>query len=308
VIHLSRYRVQQLMCETVHSHIYRGLARADNRAVAIKVARETGDEIHAAAQNELEILQKLDGLVTVRAVELDYVEDHPALVMELYPGNGIDEWLAGKPAGLEPFLRVAIGIAGALAGVHGRGVIHRDLKPSNILVNPETLEVCLADFGVAASFDGAMSLHAAALIGSLAYLSPEQTGRMNRRVDTRSDLYSLGVTFYEMVTGVLPFELTSPLELVHAHFALTPRPASEVNPAVPQVVSELIAKLLAKGPTIATRAPRASRRICARWRRSSPPGSRSAASRSASAIAHGRSSCRRSCTVAARSSRCSIAA
>lgn len=248
MIHLPGYVIDQLLRDTVHSHVYRAISKADKRSVVIKLARESSSEVHAAAQQELEIIRKLDGLVCVRAIELTYFEDRPALVMELFPGIGVDEWLAGQPLALDRFLRIAVAVAGALAGVHERGVIHRDLKPSNILINPETLEVCIADFGVAASLDGALSLQVAAMVGSLAYLSPEQTGRMNRRVDSRSDLYSLGVAFYEMVTARLPFERTSPLDLVHAHLALTPRSPSERNPEIPAVVSELIGKLLAKSP------------------------------------------------------------
>jgi predicted ATPase/GAF domain-containing protein len=248
VIHLAGYVVQQLMRETVHSHIYLATSKTDKRPVVVKLARKSSPEVHAAAQQELEIIRKLDGLLAVRGIELDYFEDHPAIVMELFPGIGIDEWLEGKPLELDAFLRVATAVSRALAGIHERGVIHRDLKPSNLLINPRTLDVCICDFGVAASLDGAMSIQAAAMIGSLAYLSPEQTGRMNRRVDSRSDLYSLGVTFYEMVTGKLPFEHANPLELVHAHFALTPRSPREHNPQLPSVVADVIGKLMAKGP------------------------------------------------------------
>lgn len=248
MIHLSGYVVQQLLLETVHSLVYRAASKADRRPVVIKLARQSSAEVHAAAQQELEIIRKLDGLAVVRAIELDYFEDHPALVMELFPGTGMDHWLAGRALGLAEFLQLALAITHTVAGIHDRGVIHRDLKPANLLINPDSFEICVADFGVAASLDGALSLQAAAMVGSLAYLSPEQTGRMNRKVDSRSDLYSLGATFYELCTGKLPFDLASGLELVHAHAAITPRSASELVAGLPEVVSALISKLLAKNP------------------------------------------------------------
>src|SRR5690349_4946363 len=210
---LSGYVVQHLMCETMHSHVYRATRAHDQLPVVIKLDHESSARAHAAAQQELDMLRALDGLAVVRAVELGYFEDRPAVVMELFPGPGMDEWLDG-PLDLERFLQVAIAIATAVATIHDRGVIHCDLKPSNILIDPETLAVCIADFGVAASLDGMLSIQAAGLVGSLPYLSPERTGRTNISVDSRSDLYSLGATFYELITGRLPFEFATPLELI----------------------------------------------------------------------------------------------
>jgi serine/threonine protein kinase len=177
VLHLAGYVVHELMCETVHSHVYRATSKADQRAVVIKLARESSAEVHAAARQELEIIRKLEGLVVVRAIELDYFEDHPALVLELFRGIGIDDWLQRKPLDLDAFLRVAINVSSALAGIHQRGVIHRDVKPSNLLVRPDTLEVCICDFGVAANLGGAIALAVgfSAAVGVVFGLYPART-------------------------------------------------------------------------------------------------------------------------------------
>src|SRR6185369_10634844 len=148
----------------------------------------------------------------------------------------------GAPMAVDRFLPLAVRIAEALAVLHLQGIIHKDLKPQNILVNPQTSEVKLADLGLASRLPReAQPARAPELIeGSLPYLSPEQTGRMNRALDHRSDLYSLGVTLYELLTGRLPFEARDPLEWVHCHIARIPRPPAELVPGVPPIVSAIV--------------------------------------------------------------------
>src|SRR3990172_7147848 len=129
--------------------------------------------------------------------------------------------LLGAPMSLERFLDLAVRIAAAVSDLHADGLVHRDLKPANILVNPTTLEVRLADFGLATRLprERQVARPPQLVEGTLPYMSPEQTGRMNRALDSRTDLYSLGVTFYQMLTGRLPFEARDPLEGIHCHVA-----------------------------------------------------------------------------------------
>src|SRR5271167_2811726 len=137
---------------------------------------------------------------------------------------------------------------GAPMQVHRRGLVHKDIKPANILVNRTTGEVKLTGFGIASRLPRERQAPAPpeSIVGTLAYMAPEQTGRMNRSIDTRSDLYALGVTFYQMITGALPFTASDPMEWVHCHIARRPPPPSERLDSVPGVVSALILKLLAK--------------------------------------------------------------
>ncbi|BEU25937.1 serine/threonine-protein kinase [Paraburkholderia sp. 22B1P] len=153
---------------------------------------------------------------------------------------------AGRPFNLTRFLRIAIGLAEALIGVHKQGLIHKDIRPANVLVN-DAGSVRLIGFSIASHMprDGRSLLPPDVVAGSLAYMSPEQTGRMNRPIDSRSDLYSLGVTLYVLSTGRLPFTGADPMEWIHCHLARQPLSPEQRTPDIPAVVSSIIMKLLA---------------------------------------------------------------
>jgi serine/threonine protein kinase len=146
------------------------------------------------------------------------------------------------------FLHIAVALSAALNRLHERGLIHKDIKPTNVLVNAATGQVWLTGFGIASRLPRERQpLEPPEFIaGTLAYMAPEQTGRMNRSVDHRSDLYALGVTLYEMLTGGLPFTAADPMEWVHCHIARQPAPPSERSDECPGPVSAIILKLLAK--------------------------------------------------------------
>jgi PAS domain S-box-containing protein len=148
------------------------------------------------------------------------------------------------------FLRIAASLASTLARLHSAGLIHRDIKPANVLVDAATGGAWLTGFGLASRLSREHPSLAApeTVVGTLAYMPPEQTGRVNRSIDARSDLYALGVTLYQMATGALPFAVVDPLELVHCHIARQAMPPFERNPAVPAAISAIIMKLLAKAP------------------------------------------------------------
>jgi serine/threonine protein kinase len=145
-------------------------------------------------------------------------------------------------------LRFAIGLATALSGLHKSELIHKDVKPANVLVDPATGQVRLMGFGMATRLPRERQAPAPPefIAGTLSYMAPEQTGRMNRSIDSRSDLYALGATLYEMLTGTLPFSATDPMELVHSHIARQPVPPGDRLPGIPRPVSAIIMKLLAK--------------------------------------------------------------
>src|SRR5271157_5756326 len=169
------------------------------------------------------------------------------LVLEDPGGEPLDR-LLGQPMELSRFLRFAVGLASALGKLHQRGLIHKDIKPANILVNSATFAIWLTGFGIASRLPRErQSLEPPEVIaGTLAYMAPEQTGRMNRSIDSRSDLYSLGVTFYEMLTGVLPFNASDSMEWVHCHIARQPVPPCQYAKEIPAPLSAIVMKLLAK--------------------------------------------------------------
>src|SRR5260370_32639165 len=164
------------------------------------------------------------------------------------PGGRPLARLLGRPMEMGRFLRFAAGLSAALSRVHEHGLIHKDIKPANVLVDFATGQVWLTGFGIAARLPRErQSPEPPELVaGTLAYMAPEQTGRMNRSIDSRSDLYSLGVTLYEMLTGALPFMASHPMEWIHCHSARKPVPPSERLATLPAALSNLTLNLLAK--------------------------------------------------------------
>ncbi len=197
--------------------------------------------------HEYGLKDELDGAWAVRPLDLGREGGRTMLVLE-DPGGEPLERLLGAPMEVGSFLRLAIGIAAALGKVHQRGLVHKDIKPANILVNCTDGQVRLTGFGLASRLPRERQAPEPPefIAGTLAYMAPEQTGRMNRSIDARSDLYALGVTLYRMLTGSLPFTASDPMEWVHCHIAKKPVPPSERLGNVPAPVSQIIMKLLAK--------------------------------------------------------------
>jgi PAS domain S-box-containing protein len=189
----------------------------------------------------------LDARSAARPVALVREHGRTTLFLEDPGGEPLDR-LLGRPMEIGRFLRFAIGMSAALRQVHERGFIHKDIKPANVLVDSATGQVWLTGFGIASRVPRERQPLAPPelIVGTLTYMAPEQTGRMNRSIDSRSDLYSLGVAFYEMLIGALPFTASDPMEWVHCHIARQPVPPMERMNDVPLPVSAIISKLLAK--------------------------------------------------------------
>jgi serine/threonine protein kinase len=190
---------------------------------------------------------ELDGAWAVRPLALVRENGRTMLVLEDPGGEPLARQL-GAPMEVERFLRLAVGIAAAVGKLHRRGLVHKDLKPSKVLVDCPDGQVRLTGFGLASRLPRERQAPEPpeTIAGTLAYMAPEQTGRMNRSIDSRSDLYSLGIVFYQMLTGSLPFSATDPMEWVHCHVARRPVPPAERVPDVPVVLSAIIMRLLAK--------------------------------------------------------------
>src|SRR6516162_2407295 len=197
--------------------------------------------------HEYELKDELDSTWAVRPLELVGDSGRTMLVLEDEGSEPIDR-LLGVPMKVGSFLGLAIAVTSAVGKLHQRGLVHKDIKPANILLNEATGQVWLTGFGIASRFARErQSPHPPETIaGTLAYMAPEQTGRMNRSIDSRSDLYALGVTFYQMLTGALPFNAADPMELIHCHIARQPVPPRESVPSLPMTVSDVVLKLLAK--------------------------------------------------------------
>src|SRR5499427_5914559 len=198
--------------------------------------------------HEYDLKDELDEAWAVRPLALVRERGQTMLVLN-DPGGEPIERLLGAPMEVGKFLQLAVALSATLRQLHARGLIHKDIKPSNILVSAATGQVWLTGFGIASRLPRERQSPEPPefIAGTLAYMAPEQTGRMNRSIDSRSDLYSLGVTLYQMLTGSLPFTASDPMEWVHCHIARMPPPPSERLNA-PAPVSGIIMKLLAKTP------------------------------------------------------------
>ncbi|QNI34606.1 sigma 54-interacting transcriptional regulator [Alloacidobacterium dinghuense] len=197
-------------------------------------------------EHEYSLRDELDPAWAVRPLALSDHRGQTALLLEDPGGETLDQFLS-EPMQITRFLRLAVGLATALSGLHKKELIHKDVKPSNVLVDPAG-HVRLMGFGIASRLPRERQAPKPPefIAGTLPYMSPEQTGRMNRSIDSRSDLYSLGVTLYEMLTGDLPFAASDPMEWVHCHIARQPMPPGERINGIPGPVSAIIIKLLAK--------------------------------------------------------------
>src|SRR6201987_2097905 len=231
--------------------LYRGRQhRNPSPVLAIALTAEhPSPESLRRLEHEYSLAAELDPAWAVKPLALTLHEGRTILILKDPGGEPLDRILErnqGQPLDLTRFLRIAIGLAAAVAQVHGRGLIHKDIKPANVLVD-DACNVWLTGFGIASQLprERQAPVPLETIAGTLAYMAPEQTGRMNRSIDTRSDLYSWGVTLYEMLTGALPFAAADPLEWGHCHIARQPTPPSE-RAAVPEPLSAITVKLLAK--------------------------------------------------------------
>ena len=246
----SRYQLLGLLGRTADSDLYRARRLEDGSPVMLRLLACDHTGMTEAFKREYALLRSLDIAGMIKPEELILHEQgRLAMVAADFSGELLESVLGIGMMAWQACLKIASRLAAVLADVHAAHVIHQDIRPANILVAQENCEVLLADFSRAASRNQAwLSEGIAARPGDWAYLSPEQTGRMNRAVDYRTDFYSFGVTLYRMLTGRLPFAADDPLEWAHCHMARIPPAPCDLVPDVPRTVSDIVMKLLAKLP------------------------------------------------------------
>ncbi|MEM7017322.1 MAG: AAA family ATPase [Pseudomonadota bacterium] len=247
---LPGYHITESVYKSVHTLVYRGIRESDNASLIFKlpVDEHPGERQLVKYQQEFDILNQLDIPGVIHTHGLEYDHARPILLLEDIGGQSLDILMAELEFTIADFFQHAIRTTEILQIVHTAGVIHKDINPSNLVLNPETREINLIDFGISALLprESVSFQTPGQLQGTLAYISPEQTGRMNRDVDYRSDFYSLGATFYEMLTAQTPFEGDDALSLIHAHLARRAVPPHELNAQVSPALSGIILKLLSK--------------------------------------------------------------
>jgi predicted ATPase/signal transduction histidine kinase/tRNA A-37 threonylcarbamoyl transferase component Bud32 len=250
MITFPNYQIIKPIYESDNSVVYRAIRKENNQPVILKMLKEnypTPEELTRYRQ-EYDITRRfnLDGVIN--AYSLFKHQNTLVMCLEDFGGESLKVWLTERQFTLEELLTLAIQTTEILGQIHEQNIIHKDINPSNLVWNSTSGQLKLIDFGIATqlSRETPTLKNPNVLEGTLAYLSPEQTGRMNRALDYRTDFYSLGVTFYELFTHRLPFETTDAMELVHCHLAKQPPSPIDVNPEIPRPVSNIIIKLLAK--------------------------------------------------------------
>jgi predicted ATPase/signal transduction histidine kinase len=247
---IAGYEVVQQIYDSETSLIYQGRHPISQRPVILKVLKQAGlNPVELTRyKQEYAITQQLAGTGVIQVLGLEEWGPSWVMILEDFGGRSLAALSDGQPWTIANFLRVAIPITAIVGRIHRAQVIHKDLNPQNIIWNPQNDCIKLIDFGISTQFgrENPTLQHPGILEGTLAYLSPEQTGRMNRVLDYRSDFYSLGVTFYQLLTGQLPFKSQDALELVHCHIAKQPTAPHLLCPSIPPALSDIVMKLMAK--------------------------------------------------------------
>ncbi|UNU22184.1 GAF domain-containing protein [Microcoleus vaginatus PCC 9802] len=258
MISIPGYRAIEQLYSGSRTLVYRGFSESDNQPVVIKLLKSEYPTFSELVQfrNQYTIAKNIENSGIVKHLSLEVYRNGFALVMEDFGGISLAEYITNDAwnlkdtitTSLENFLQIAIKICFCLESIYNHQVIHKDIKPQNIIINPKTQEVKIIDFSISSLLprENPQIKNPNILEGTLAYMSPEQTGRMNRGIDYRTDFYSLGVTFYELLTGQLPFQSNDPMELVHSHIARQPIHPIALNPVIPQVLNDIVLKLMAK--------------------------------------------------------------
>ena len=244
------YRVGEILYEGYRTLVYRGVSLSDNKPVVIKLQKQEYPTFNELVQyrNQYAITKHLDVPGIVKPISLVSYRNGYALILEDIGAVSLKQYVNAKQLELGEILQIVISVAQTLEELYHHRIIHKDIKPQNIIIHPVSGEVRLIDFSIASPLPKErQEIHNPKLLeGTLAYMSPEQTGRMNRGIDYRTDFYSMGVTFYELLTGKLPFQSNDPIELVHCHIAKQPIPPCQINPDIPQIVSDIAIALMAK--------------------------------------------------------------
>jgi predicted ATPase/signal transduction histidine kinase len=249
-IELSGYKMAESLRLEGRTAIYRAIREQDQKRVVIKAlttANPSKEEI-AKFKQECQITQNIDLPTAVKCYSLEHHDRSLALVLEDISGKSLQKVAQDTQLALKDLLRITIAIVETLAELHRIPIIHKDIKPSNIIVNLGTGQVQIIDFGIASHVpvESPKLCDPSEIECTIAYMSPEQTGRTSRLLDYRTDYYSLGVTCYELLTGTLPFVSENEMTVIHSHLAEYPIPPHQLQPEIPEVVSAIVMKLLEK--------------------------------------------------------------
>ncbi|MDY0133107.1 MAG: AAA family ATPase [Desulforegulaceae bacterium] len=249
---ISEYKLNKLIYKSQVSKVIRGFDTLRKIPVIIKVLNNNSvtPVLTQKLEQDFEIRKHLESEFIVKGYKFEFFHHRPFIAIEDFNGTGLDTIVKDKPLNLKNFYQIAKKCLESIDYIHKKGVIHKDINPSNILLNEKTKELKLNDFGISTMLanEHPEPINPNSFEGTLAFISPEQTGRMNRTLDYRTDYYSLGATFCFLLSGKPPFSESSPIAMVHSHLAKKPHPLYLMNKKIPISISEIITKLMSKNP------------------------------------------------------------
>ncbi|MDJ0518450.1 MAG: serine/threonine-protein kinase [Trichodesmium sp. MO_231.B1] len=243
---ILNYQILQQIYASYRTIVYRGYEKLSQKPVILKLPNYPYPSFQQLTQyrNAYSLLKNLNFPGVVKILALEKFEQRLMLVMEDFGGISLYQYLRNQDTSdlniisldISQFFQIALQIINPLEKLHQNQIIHKDIKPDNIIINPHTKKIQIIDFSSTTKLpkETPQIRNSNTLQGTLAYISPEQTGRMNRGIDYRSDFYSLGATFYQLLTGQLPFTSEDTMELVHCHIARDPKPIIDINPNIPE--------------------------------------------------------------------------
>lgn len=247
MVNLSGYEIIEQIFKSHNSTIYRGCRNSDGCSVIIKTMNNEypGIEELAGFRREFQILSSLSGDKIIKVYDIIENKNSLAIILEDIKGKVLSEHIKTDKLSMTEKLMLSINLTDAIDQIHKQGIIHKDINPSNIVWNINNNQLRIIDFGISTELSKEKFQNSSFLEGTVPYISPEQTGKINRVVDYRSDFYSLGITFYEIFTGLTPFT-GDDLKIIYSHIAIPPKEPCIISKDIPSSVSKIIIKLLAK--------------------------------------------------------------
>ncbi|MEL7078444.1 MAG: AAA family ATPase [Cyanobacteria bacterium J06582_2] len=239
--------VEQVYASTRY-RLNRVIYPSDKRPALIKAINSTSPkiEVKRSVVNEYRLLEKFTEQTIIQALRLETYEREPVLVLADFAGKNLLQFWQSQDRSVADFLTLAIQLTTALEAIHSQDIIHQNIQPDSMLIDPDSLELKIIDLSLATTKSSTKKKLLPGL--NLAYIAPEQTGRMNIPVDYRTDFYSTGIIFYQMLTGSLPYQAQQSLELIHCHLAQVPTSPKDYDADIPETLSSIVMKLLAKNP------------------------------------------------------------
>lgn len=252
MISVAGYQILEKLYTGPNTETYRCARESDKQSVILKLPRDEypSNKQIADLRYEYRLLKTLELPGVIKAIELIEQTHYPVLVLEDINGQSLQTFLASTTLNVNDFFKLALQLVDTIGALHQQNIIHKDIKPANIIIEPKSMQVKLIDLSISSKLteENLNYISLNTLEGTLEYMSPEQTGRMNRPLDYRSDFYSLGITFFEMLTSERPFKANDPLEMVHCHIAKVPPSVRDINPQIPSMLAMIVSKLISKMP------------------------------------------------------------